>query len=277
MKWLFGFLLMLSITFFALMQWGGALTGSNKNSQSLGALNAEKIKLLELPAPRQMPGSAVLPLQSAVAISAPAAVSSAVAASGVVAVLAPSSAVPAAVPAAAPLPASVPVAAPVMVRGVKAVAVKNCMEWGEFSGTDLKLATKALAAMKLGDRLAQRTVEYASGYWVYIPPLANKTAVNKKIREIKAAGVEDYFVVQDSRKWFNAISLGVFKTREAAKHFQASLKDKGLRSTRVGERKHKLKFTVFVLKHIGAEERTRLSVLQKDLPNSELKAIPCHN
>lgn len=149
------------------------------------------------------------------------------------------------------------------------------MEWGEFSGTDLARASKALAGLKLGDRLAQRTVEYASGYWVYIPPLANKAAVNKKIVEIRAAGVEDYFVIKESRKWNNAISLGVFKTEEAAKKFQLSIKKKGLSKAKVGERKRMLKFTVFELKRIDAEGRARLAALHKAFANSELAIVAC--
>ena len=151
------------------------------------------------------------------------------------------------------------------------------MEWGEFSGSDLARATMGLAGLNLGERLEQKIIEYTSGYWVYIPPLKNKTAVNKKIEQIKAVGIEDYFVVQDSRKWINAISLGVFKTREAAKNYQASLKKKGLQSTLVGERKKMLKFTVFAIKGVDAEGKKQLAALQKDFANSELKSVACKN
>ena len=149
------------------------------------------------------------------------------------------------------------------------------MEWGEFSGTDLAIATKELAGLKLGDRLSQRTIEYASGYWVYIPPLPNQAAVNKKIEQIKAIGVQDYYVVKEPKKWNRAISLGVFKTQEAAQNFQIKLKKKGLSTAKVGERKHKLKFIVFAFKGIDAEERSKLIKLQKDIANSELKAVAC--
>ena len=149
------------------------------------------------------------------------------------------------------------------------------MEWGEFSGTDLTRAAKALSELKLGDSLAQRTVEYSGGYWVYIPQLKNQAAVNRKIEKIKAAGVKDYFVVQERPLWINVISLGVFKTQESAKNFLASLKKKGVRTARMGERKHKLKFTVFALNHINAEGAARLVALQKDYANSELKPVAC--
>lgn len=253
MKWLFGFLLLLSMGLFAFMQWGGALTGTAKNGQTLGELNPEKIRLLDMPAARQMPASVVLPLPQAAVVSAPVAASA----------VAPTAAsAPSVVPAPVPAP-------------VEKAAAKACMEWGEFSGTDLARADKALSELKLGNRLARRTVEYAGGYWVYFPPLKNQAAVNNKIEQIKAIGVEDYFVVQEPPLWVNVISLGVFKTQEAAKKFLVSLNKKGVRTAKVGERKRKLNFTVLVLDHIDADAAAQLSVLQKDFANSELTTVAC--
>jgi hypothetical protein len=269
MKWLFSFLLVLSILFFVWMQWGAALTGAAKNGQSLTELNPEKIVLLDMPAIKQMPASAVLPVPQPIAAATPLMASAPLAISA-----ASSSEVP------APLQASavVPVVATVVVPAPVALArpeAKICMEWGEFSGTDLARAEKELSGLKLGDRLTQRTIEYESGYWVYIPPLTNKAALNNKIEEIKAAGLEDYYVLRESRKWNNAISLGVFKTEEAAKKFLLNIKKKGFRTAKVGERKRKLKFTVFVFKRIDAAEGIKLATLQKGFANSELKTLPC--
>ena len=70
--------------------------------------------------------------------------------------------------------------------------------------------------MKLGDNLTQRSVEHNHGYWVYIPPLKKRANVEKKIAQLKERGIKDYFVVQEKGKWLNAISLGVFRTQEAA-------------------------------------------------------------
>jgi hypothetical protein len=200
-----------------------------------------------------------------------------------VAVSAPIPVVSAPVPAITiPVPVSAPVHAPVAAIAAPhapvtapKVAAKICMEWGEFSGTDLKRATQALNELKPGDHLAQRTVEYSSGYWVYIPPLKNKAAVNRKIEQLKALGVEDYYVVHEKPHWLNVISLGVFKTEEAAKSFLVSLKKKGVRTAKVGARKSKLKFTVFQLNQIDTELSAKLSKLQKEYENSELKAVAC--
>ncbi|HEU0233863.1 MAG TPA: SPOR domain-containing protein [Gallionella sp.] len=179
----------------------------------------------------------------------------------------------AALPASAPEPVSAPVEAPAMLAAKPDV---SCMEWGEFSGADLARATAALSTLQLGDKLSQRQVEYAIGYWVYIPPMKDKAAVNQKIAQLKARGIDEYFVVPDAGPWLNAISLGVFKTREAAQHFLDELRrSKGVRSAQIGERASKLKATLFVLNGLDAKTGTDLARIQKDFAGSDLKDIPC--
>jgi hypothetical protein len=260
MKLLFGFLLFLSILLFSYIQWGVMLTGAAKNGTLLGDLNSEKIKLLAMPPAKT---SAVLPVtveQSAVAAAAPLNLAPA------------TSAVPASAPLAKPL-APVPLTT-LHVPAPKTVALA-CAEWGEFSGPYLERAKKELDTMQLGGRLAQRTVEYKTGYRVYIPPLANNTAIRKKIDEIKASGLEEYYVLKHQGAFSNAISLGIFKSEESARQFLAFVRKKGFRTAKIGERKQILKFIVFEFKGLDAENFTHLTKLQKDFVNSELKKINC--
>ncbi len=189
---------------------------------------------------------------------------------GVNAVSAPVSAVPVAASAIPAIAASHVEAAP--VPPVKL----SCMEWGEFSGTDLLRVEKALAAIKLGDRLKSRVVEYTSGYWVYIAPMKSRAEVEQKIAQLKARGVGDYFVVQEAGAWQNAISLGVFKTEEAAKKYLVKLQAQGVRTASVGERASKLKFTVFALSHLENGLSSQVAALRRDFPDSELKLVPCN-
>jgi hypothetical protein len=151
------------------------------------------------------------------------------------------------------------------------------MEWGDFSGSDLTRATAALSALKLGNNLTQRQIEHVSGYWVYIPPLKNKAEVEKKVAQIKALGLEEYFVMQEAGKWQNAISFGVFKTEEAAHKFLESILVKGVKSAKVGEHMSKRMLTVFLLKDPDAGVMAKMAGLQKDFPDSELNAAACAN
>lgn len=151
-----------------------------------------------------------------------------------------------------------------------------CLEWGDFSGTDLTRATAALSALQLGDKLSQYPAERAISYWVYVPPLKSKAAVTQKIAQLKERGIAEYFVVPDAGPWLNAISLGVFKTQEAAQHFLDDLRQtKNIHSAQMGERASKLKTTVFVLNEPDAATVAELTEIQKDFSGSTLKNVSC--
>src|SRR5258708_13125325 len=90
------------------------------------------------------------------------------------------------------------------------------MEWGSFTLVDAPKAEKALEPLALGGRLGRRRTEETAGWWVFIPPQGNRQAALKKASELKAFGVDDYFVVVEEGPFHWAVSLGVFRTEEAA-------------------------------------------------------------
>lgn len=169
-----------------------------------------------------------------------------------------------------------PVSAPSSPVTAAPPSSSACMEWGEFSGNDLARVTTVLAAMKLGNQLTQHRVEHDNGYWVYMPPQPNHAGAEEKVSELKALGVKDYFIVQEPGKWQNAISLGVFKTREAAQNHLDELHKQGVRTAVVGERQAKLMFTVFMFRNPDGALMAKIVALQKGFPGSELKATACH-
>ena len=249
MRTSFWLLLLANVILFALIQRGGLwwaeefLAGHPNEpvAQAQPVLNAEKIRLLV--------GSQSVP--------APAS---------------PSPPLPAAP---RPLPSSpqisLNISAPVATR----TNAPACLEWGDFTGADLRLATDALSALQLGNRLDKRQVDQVIRYWVYIPPLRNKVAVQQKVAQLKARGIEEYFIVQETDPWRNAISLGVFKTQEAAQNFLNVLRTKDVRSAQVGARAGKQKATIFTLNGVSPATEARLTDMQKDFPGSELKNVPC--
>jgi len=174
-------------------------------------------------------------------------------------------------PAASNSPGSMSVSAP-DATGANA---KLCFEWGDFSGADLKLAADALSGMQLGNKLDKRQVDQVIRYWVYIPPLRNKAAVQQKIAQLKARGIKEYFIVPDSDPWRNAISLGVFKSQDSAQNFLNVLRTKDVRTAKVGARTGKQKATIFILRGVSSATEARLTSLKKDFPGSELKNVPC--
>lgn len=269
-KWIVGLLLLANLALFGWMRWGNLLTEDADSGALQAALHPDKIRLLDA-----LPASAVAPSSETTGLSLTLSPVSAPAASG------PASAAP---HTATHLPAvSTPVAAPAPVHPPVAVSASaplntaKCAEWGEFSGDDLSRAQQALAVLKLGDNLTQHAVERNHGYWVYIPPLKKRANVEKKIAQLKERGVRDYFVVQEKGKWQNAISLGVFKTREAAEKYIAMLRTKDVRTAKVGERTSKLKYTVFLIRDLDSGTTDKLNALQQEFPESELKVAACNN
>jgi hypothetical protein len=247
MKWIFGLLLLVNVVFFAVMQWGHALTVDASNPPAQAELNADKIKIVGL--------NVAVPAE-------PASVASSV----------PEAVIPP-VDSVAP-PEEVTPEPPVVVVPPHPKLI--CMEWGEFSGADLQRAEKALATMRLGDKLKQRIVEYASGYWVYLSPTRSVEQVKNKIALLKSLDINDYFVVQESGPWKNAISLGVFKTEESAQKYLVNVEALGLRGAKVDERPSKLKFVVFVLNRLESNASSQILALHKEFPESEIKHVPCN-
>ena len=159
--------------------------------------------------------------------------------------------------------------------GTQAAAASACLEWGIFAGPEIARADTALARIDVSQDRIERVVADAGGYWVYIPPLKSKAETDRKIGELKALDITDFFLVQDSGQWRNAISLGIFRTDEAAQGFLNKLKDRGVRSAVAERRENFLKQIAFMVREPDPAMVARLAALQKEFPGSELKATSC--
>lgn len=113
---------------------------------------------------------------------------------------------------------------------------KRCVQWGDFAGEDQRRVDVWLKSLALGDRVVTHKVEGQASWAVYIPPLKTRADADKKMQELRALGVTDFFIVQDDSELHLAISLGVFKSEEAAKTHLANLNKKGVKTGRVGQR-----------------------------------------
>src|SRR5687767_13250279 len=154
-------------------------------------------------------------------------------------------------------------------------APSACLEWGIFAGPNVARADAALVRAGLPQDRVERTVTDAGGYWVYVPPLKSKAETDRKIGELKALGVVDFFLVQDAGQWRNAISLGIFRTDEAAQGFLTKLKDRGVRSAVAERRENFLKQIAYQVREPDPSMVAQLAALQQEFPGSELKATQC--
>lgn len=150
-----------------------------------------------------------------------------------------------------------------------------CLEWGAFSGDDLKRAELALEQLQLGDRLARYQAGKAEGYWVYIAPRRTLQEAQKKADELKRLGVQESFIIREKSKWQYAISLGIFSTEEAAAKYLDQLREKGVKTAVAGPRGAEAEGAVFQVRDADDGTTAALTRLKLDFPGSGLKAVEC--
>ena len=150
-----------------------------------------------------------------------------------------------------------------------------CLKWGAFAGSEVARADSAILRLGLPAAQLTRTVVDAGGYWVYIPPLKTKAEVDKRIAELKSSGVADFFVVQDATQWRNAISLGIFKSDEAAKSRLAELRGKGVTSALAARRENFLKQIAYYVREPTEPTVAKLAALQREFPGTQIQAMAC--
>lgn len=151
-------------------------------------------------------------------------------------------------------------------------ATTTCVEVGNFAQLDANNFEEKLKPLSLGDRQMKTTVAEVATNMVYIPSLGSKEGADKKAAELRRIGITDFFIVQDQSEMRWGISLGVFKTEEAAKAHLANLSNKGVRTARIGPRTvSAIKFS-YQLRTLNVEEKRRFDMIKVDFPAQEAHA-----
>jgi hypothetical protein len=151
----------------------------------------------------------------------------------------------------------------------------GCLEWGSFGAADSTRAEKALEPLALGPRLGQRRIEEtAAGWWVFIPSQGSRSSAFRQAAELKALGVNDYFVMGEETDIPWALSLGVFRSERAAYARLAALRELGVRSALVGQRDTAVPKTWLQVKGIDPALEARLREIARQVEGSELRPCP---
>jgi hypothetical protein len=172
-------------------------------------------------------------------------------------------------PLAAPAPA--PVAVPVPDKVTVPPAILACVRWGSFTLADAARAEKALIPLELGARLSRHEVEESANWWVFMPPQGSLRAAQRKARELRDLGIEEFFIIQDAgpQRW--ALSLGVFGSETAAREHLAALRERGVRTARVGQRELKVTKFWLQIERVDAVLNSRLKEIAPTFAGSELR------
>lgn len=145
-----------------------------------------------------------------------------------------------------------------------------CVEFAGIPAADVAKAREAFDALQLGNRLVERRVEDITRFWVYIPGTSDRRAAETRMAELRRQGVADLSIRPD-----NAISLGVFSSEEAARRFLTTITARGVRGAEQGPFSRDLRELVMLVREPDTELVARLTVLQRDYPAAQLRAVPC--
>ena len=166
-----------------------------------------------------------------------------------------------------------PPAAPLAVAPAPGPGV--CLQWGSFAAAELPKAQGAIDGLALGERVRKTDVAVSTSYWIFIPPLKSKLEMEKKANELKARGITEYSLIVEAGRWRNAISLGFFRTEDAASKQLALLRTKGVRSAQIGGREQRTTQTAFLIRDPTEAQTAQLASLNKRFPANDMRAVDC--
>lgn len=145
-----------------------------------------------------------------------------------------------------------------------------CYEWGGLSAERMAAAEEGLAKLNLGERLSRPHIQE---FFVHIPPLKSKADAEKKLSELKQLDVTDATLVEDPGKWRWAIAFGTHATEQDAIVQLNQLKEKGVKSAKVGLRDNLA--NAFALRDVDEKLGAELGKLVQGFEGSELKQVDC--
>jgi len=243
LKFLFWLLLAANGVLFALHQGylGGGDASRREPARLARQLNADKLTLIDESRAR----AAAAPLFSEPAPDA----------------------APVAPEAAAPAPVADSAATPPATDAVTA-----CVEIGDFGAADGQRFAARLEQLGLRAQASTRQVgdgAEAASYMVYLAPPPDHAALEAKLAELRQQGVRDFYVLPPSAAPAGAISLGVFKSEEAARTQLAGVLKKGVRGARIQTRGAR---QAYQLRALQPAQQTAFDTLRGEFPAQQTRA-----
>jgi len=126
-------------------------------------------------------------------------------------------------------------AAPASSANPAAVAGSSCIEIGEFHTQSVAAFEQQLSKLMPTLNPQRHVVQAATSQMIFIPPLANEEAANRRLAQLRAMGFNDSAVIRDepTRRWGS--SLGRFTRAELAEAHLEKLRAAGVGDARIGE------------------------------------------
>jgi hypothetical protein len=149
-----------------------------------------------------------------------------------------------------------------------------CAEFGPLSDAERARVVAELEPLALGRLLTQRRGESASSWWAYVTPAANRAAAESRAAQLKAAGIADTYVM-DSGPQRYAVSLGVFRTEQAARAYANEIAGRNIAPVEYGERQQPITLTTLVIRDPREPVLKRLRELVASFPGADVRVGSC--
>jgi len=149
-----------------------------------------------------------------------------------------------------------------------------CVELGPIAAGDAVRAEEAVSGIAAGLKVSQRRVDEAGRWWVFVPPLATRQAATQRIAELRRQGIEDSSLISDDPQWRNAISLGVFRSEDAANKRADELRKRGVRGVEAAPHEGPGARVYVQLRDAPEPVRGKLAELKESFPGAEIRECP---
>ncbi|MBR7747554.1 SPOR domain-containing protein [Undibacterium baiyunense] len=154
----------------------------------------------------------------------------------------------------------------------KAEPILACLEVSGFTAAEGKSFDEKLKPLALAERLTRTELAEVATNMVYLPSLGSKDAAEKKAAQLRKLGVTEFYIVQDQTPLRWGISLGVFKTPEAAKTHLANLAKKGLKEAKLAPRSVSAAKINYRLENLNEEEKQAIIQIKSAFPQIQSQA-----
>ncbi|WAW08972.1 SPOR domain-containing protein [Oxalobacter vibrioformis] len=154
-------------------------------------------------------------------------------------------------------------------------AAGRCVEIGRFSKSEATGFEQQLPSLSLNpEDISLTPVQESSTYMVFVPPSADQKAAEAKITALKEKGIESYYLIKDQSKLRWAISLGVFKTRDAAANYAAEAEKAGVSDLQIAPRGTAVEKLVYRLNNLNEEQLRALETILGRFPGQSVQYCP---
>jgi hypothetical protein len=148
-----------------------------------------------------------------------------------------------------------------------------CLEWGPLSDTERARALADLAPLALGTLVSQRRVE-TDGYLVTLQGFASRAAAERRLSELRAQAMGDVAVLDLGGGQF-AVSLGVYRSEQAANGRADALAQQGIAGARIVPRAKGVPQTMIVIRDPPQAAVARMREVVPAYPGTEVRVGTC--